>query len=143
MAIVDGMRILMDELLISELWFEDMDVSVYSARNEILRVRISEFALQDSLPTALYTSWKIKQLSRDEFDYVTTDTFAVRSGPTAEIPTDSLSLRIEESTSRVRATNGVLPESIRIIYWRDLSEHDKVASLQMHIGNQRRYSRKH
>jgi len=142
-AIVDGMRALMDELLISELWFEEMDVSVYSNRHELLRVRIIDFALQDSLPTALHTSWRIKQLSRAEYDYVTTDTFAVRSTPASDIPTDSLFLQIGESTSRVRATNGALPESIRLIYWRDISSRDKVAALQMRIESQGRYSRKY
>lgn len=142
-ALVNGIRILMDELLISELWFKDMDVSILANQEELLRVRIIDFALQDTLPTALHARWRITHSSRAEYKYVTTDTFAVRSSPATTLPTDSLFLEIGESTSRVRATNGGLPETIQLIYWRDLLNRDEVASIRMSIRGGNQYSRKY
>jgi len=142
-ALVNGIRILMDELLISESWFRDMDVSIFANQKELLRARIIDFDLQDTLPTAVQARWRITHSSRDEYEYVTTDTFAVRSNLTTPLPMDSIVLKISESTSSVNATNGSLPETIHLIYWRDISTRDKVASLRMSIRGGKQYSRKY
>jgi hypothetical protein len=149
-AILQGMRTLMDDLLISEIAFKEMDISILSSDTEILKARITDFTLQNKRPPGLFTRWTIYLVSGNKLDYINTITFNnikdfQRSTSDSLRPTlspDSLYMDIYESASRLIIENEKPPATIRLIYWRDLSKKDRYVSLVMRINPKGQYSTK-
>ena len=84
-AIVHGMRRLMNDLLISESWFKDMDISILSNNGELLKARITDFKMHEDATFSLFSSWTIYLVSNETLEYVTSFKFT----STNEITNDS------------------------------------------------------
>ena len=143
-AIVHGMRRLMKDLLISEDWFEDMDISVLATNGEILNARITDFKMHDSDASSLFTAWKIYLVANERLEHITSFVFKSTDGVILNSDTaskrDSLFLDIPQSTFKSLLDENRAPANIQIVYWRDLSKRDKVASLHMILDSQAKYS---
>lgn len=148
-AIVEGMRHLMNEILISEMWFEDMDISITSADAEILTAKIRHFKIHPRPSSYLFSQWRIFRASRVDLEYTNTlyfNNFA-RSGnaivPASMFSPDSLFIDIYESSSRFYLQNHKELSGIKIIFWRDKSRHDIVATVRMDKSEDKRFTVKY
>lgn len=149
-AILQGMRTLMDDLLISQIAFKDMDISILSSDTEILRARITDFALRSKPTPGLFTRWKVYLVTSDKLDYINTIAFdntkdfkiSPSDSFSLSFSSDSLYMNIYESSSRLIIENERPPSTIYLIYWRNLSKKDRLASLRMRLNRKGEYSTK-
>ena len=139
-AVLEGMRHLMEVILISEAWFDDMDISIVSADAEILNVKITHFTLNERPTRTIFSRWRIFRVSSDNFEYTNTITFdnsnnrhQQSAGP------DSLFIDIYEPSSKFYLMNNKELAGIEVIYWRDASRRDRVVTLRMNMDAENKY----
>ncbi|MFQ5706048.1 MAG: hypothetical protein ACE5HO_01280 [bacterium] len=139
-AILKGMRQLEEDLLISELGFEGIDLTIKSTDHLILRAKVTDFKLQEQPQENIFTTWKIYLISNHLMDYVNavsfdsaTNNHAATTGDSksANAAYDSLTINIYSPSSRLHLENGHTPSAIEVIYWRDFSKKDRLATLRM------------
>ncbi len=147
-AILQGMRTLIHDLLISEIAFKDTDISIMSGGVEILRARITDFVLHRKPTAGLFTRWRIYLVSHESLQYISTITFSDirKTSPSdsieLEISSDALYMDIYESSVKFVMDDEKPPSTIRLVYWRDVSKKDKLASLYMKMNRKGQYSTK-
>lgn len=150
-AIVQGMRKLIEDLWISEIWFEDMDISVMSSNREILQAKVTDLTLQDKDSGRLFAHWSVHLVSNETLDYTSATGLSFtekefKNGKAERFemsfPPDSLYLDVYQASLGALSQNDGLPSRIHVIYWRELSKKDKVASVSMEINPEGRYSTK-
>ncbi|MFQ5864196.1 MAG: hypothetical protein ACE5IW_03100 [bacterium] len=146
-AILRGMGKVMDDLFISEKGFRGMDISIFSNGSEILKAKITDFTRHDKPTPGLFTRWRVYLVSRNNLEYVNTLTFnsikdnlSTPDSLESEVAADSLFMDIYQSSSKLSLENGSLPSTIKVIYWRNLSKKDRLASLRMYIDLKGKYS---
>jgi len=139
-AVLEGMRHLMEVILISKVWFDDMDISIVSDDAEILNIKVTHFTLNERPTRTIFSSWRIFRASFDSFEYTNTITFdnsnnrhEQSAGP------DSLFIDIYEPSSKFYLTNNKELAGIEVIYWRDVSRRDRVVTLRMNIDSENKY----
>ena len=139
-AVLEGMRHLMEVILISEAWFDDMDISIVSDDAEILNVKITHFTLNERPTRTIFSRWRIFRVSSDNFEYTNTITFdnsnnrhEQSAGP------DSLFIDIYEPSSKFYLMNNKELAGIEVIYWRDASRRDRVVTLRMNMDAENKY----
>lgn len=137
-AILDGMRRLIDELLISEIWYKDMDISVMSNNAELLRVRVTDLVLQKRSTGRLFTRWNVYLVVDEKLEHLNTITLDNNKDFTSdslrlEFSPDSLFLDVYSSTSQLSVERGRVSTMMDLIYWRDISKKDKVVKLRVPI----------
>ena len=139
-AVVNGMRTMLQDLLISQKWFDDMDISVYEGRDEVLRVRVKSVALQPMPPSRLVAKWQIHSSNDPHLEHIKNIVFsnftagisggADKDGRDGTDP-DFLSVEIPQQTARLHVTAKSLSGRVTLVYWRDLSKMEKIISLPM------------
>ncbi len=139
-AVLEGMRHLMEVILISEAWFDDMDISIVSDDAEILNIKVTHFTLNERPTRTIFSRWRIFRVSFDNFEYTNTITFdnsnnrhEQSAGP------DSLFIDIYEPSSKFYLTNNKELAGIEVIYWRDVSRRDRVVTLRMNMDSEKKY----
>lgn len=143
-AILDGMRQLQQELLISERAFDSTAVSIASGAKPLLEARVADFVLQPERPAVLFAQWDIYLISNDLMDYTNTVKFQTGS-PNASAdhpdftPRDTLYLDVYAPHSEIFGADARVPESIEMIYWRNKKGRDRMAILTMRRNQGKRY----
>ena len=137
-AILDGMRQLIDELLISEIWYKDMDISIMSNNAELLRVRVTDLVLQKGSTGRIFTRWNVYLVVDEKLEHLNTITLDNNKDFTSdslrlEFSLDSLFLDVYSSTSQFSVERGRVSTMMDLIYWRDISKKDKVVKLRVPI----------
>ena len=139
-AVLQGMRHLMEVILISEVWFDDMDISIVSDDAEILNIKVTHFTLNERPTRTIFSSWRIFRVSFDNFEYTNTITFDNSSnGHEQSAGPDSLFIDIYEPSSKYYLTNNKELAEIEVIYWRDVSRKDRVVTLRMKMDSENKY----
>ncbi len=145
-AILTGMRYMMSELLVTEMWFNGMDVSVMHGEHEILGARIAHFYLENSQTEQIYGQWQIFRANRSNFEYVSTFEFGTAQDTSSQVVRsaaspagDSLFVDVHKSPAAF-----VLPPEeltdIDIVFWRKKRKKDKIISIRMDKTSAERFS---
>ncbi len=137
-GIVDGVRTLIDDLLISESWFQDMDISIKTGKEELLRAKITDLILQPVPSMKLSSVWTIHYLTsptlkHTKWIHVSNFPAETQSATATESRSqfDNLELEVYQQTSKLNMTRAEFPDSVEIVYWRDLIKREKIVSLNM------------
>jgi len=140
-AILEGMRHLMNVILISETWFEDIDISIVSENSEILTAKITHINLHDQRSQNIFSRWRIFRVSFDNIEYTSTISFDTsENGPEeSAVPADSIFIDIYEPTSQFYLKKNKDLAGIEVIYWRDLSKRDRVVTLRMNKDSDNKF----
>lgn len=119
-AILEGMRHLKNVILISETWFEDIDISIVSENSEILTAKITHFNLHDPPSRNIFSKWRIFRACFDNIEYTSTISFDTSENDPEEsaAPADSIFIDIYEPTSQFYLKNNKDLAGIEVIYWR-------------------------
>ena len=139
-AVLEGMRHLMEVILISEAWFDDMDISIVSDDAEILNVKVTHFTLNERPTRTIFSRWRIFRVSFDNFEYTNTITFDNSNNRHEQSASpDSLFIDIYEPSSKFYLMNNKELAGIEVIYWRDVSRRDRVVTLRMNMDSEKKY----
>jgi len=77
-------------------------------------------------------------VSNDRMDYISTKNFAATASDSVKLSApDSLFLNVYEASFTANP-----PATIQVIYWRDLSKKDRLASLKMELKPEGQYAMK-
>jgi hypothetical protein len=142
-AILDGMRHLMNEILISEIWFEDMDISIKSGNAEFLQAKITQFKFDKNPSERIFCQWRIFRKSLTNIEYTNTLSFTnllPKQSSENEVPVDTLFVDIYEPSSRFYLKNNKDLSGIKIVYWRNMAMNDMVAAVRMNKNKDEGYT---
>lgn len=113
--ILEGIRHLIDELLISEVWFRNSDVTINAKKNLLLHAKIFNFSLNGDSTRQVYTHWKIFVKAKEEFKYINILTFDENENKT--VNKDSLFLNVYKISPEIFDEKYKLPDQIKVTYW--------------------------
>ncbi len=137
-GVLTGMRYLMSDLLLSEGWFEDLDVTFQSDSGFVLEATIKDFYLATGSGPGLFSEWQV--FRNFDFELELTTTVFFREPGVATTPSqtwlpaasDSLRLDIYQSSSEI-APLAHAPDAsqLNIVFWRDKATRDSIISLKL------------
>lgn len=140
-AVLAGIRHLLDEMALSEMWFEDMDISITSAESEVLTAKITRFAISKNPSESMYSQWRIFKKSLEYLEYTNTvyyDNTRLDAG--SAVDSDSLFIDVYETSSRFSPEAYRDLSGIEITYWRKMASGDAIVTLRLHRESEGDYA---
>lgn len=129
-AILQGMRELLDQLLISQEGFDDLFVTINSENQELLRAKILHFHLSDPPQKALFSTWNIYLVSSTYMDYANSLHFESTPNPKNARAVDSLTVDVYTPSVNQEFEDD-MPSFLELVFWRNLEKRDRLAILRM------------
>jgi len=130
-----GMRYVMSNLLLSDIWFEDLEITLASKDGVILDALVTSFRFSKAPPADIFAEWRVFRNIDFEIELMSTVSFAspdtLPGHPgTLAAGVDSLFLDVYQRPNQI----GIAPDenpTIDLTFWRNKKKHDKIVVLKM------------
>jgi len=135
-TIVGGMRYVKSNLLLSDIWFKDLDITLASREGVILDGTVTAFQLSQAPPVSVFAQWRVFRNIDFELELMSTISCTTAVPPGARTRmllsavTDSLFLDVYQSSDEIRLRPDANP-TVKLTFWRDKKKNDKIIVLEM------------